>query len=80
MLVQALLVSLWALVCGLDASTWQLGIYSPLVAGSVTGLILGDFTQGLILSSTFQLMFLGIVGIGAYVPPDTITGSMTCPC
>lgn len=76
MLVQAILIALWTAVCTFDLFTFQISLWRPLVAGSVTGLILGDFTQGLIISATLELMWLGVAGIGAYVPPDVVTGSI----
>lgn len=76
MFISALVVALWAAVCTLDMFGPQLSFWRPLIAGSITGLLLGNFTQGLIIASTLELMWLGVVGIGAYVPPDVVAGSI----
>lgn len=76
MLIKALLVAMWSGVCTIDLFGPQLSFWRPLLAGSVTGLLLGDFTQGLIISASLELMWLGVVGVGAYVPPDVIAGSI----
>ena len=41
MLVKALLVAFWAGLCSLDDGGMQLQIRKPLLAGTITGLILG---------------------------------------
>lgn len=56
MLVKALLVAFWAGLCSLDDGGMQLQIRKPLLAGTITGLILGDLTQGLIIGGTLELM------------------------
>ena len=76
MLVPALLVAIWTAVCTFDLFGPQTSLFRPLFAGSITGLILGDFTQGMIIASALELMWLGVAGIGAYVPPDVVCGSI----
>lgn len=76
MLIQATLLAIWASICTFDLFSFQTSLYRPLIAGSITGLILGDFNQGLIIGATLELMWLGVTGIGAYVPPDVISGSI----
>ncbi|WP_444641252.1 PTS mannose/fructose/sorbose/N-acetylgalactosamine transporter subunit IIC [Caproiciproducens sp. R1] len=76
MLIPALLVALWTAICTFDLFGPQLCFWRPLIAGSITGLILGDFTQGMIIASALELMWLGVSGIGAYVPPDVVCGSI----
>ena len=44
--------------------------------GTLTGLVLGDVTQGVIIGSSLELMWLGVTGIGGYTPPDTISGAI----
>ncbi|MGL5935824.1 MAG: PTS mannose/fructose/sorbose/N-acetylgalactosamine transporter subunit IIC [Cetobacterium sp.] len=76
MLTEAILISVWAAICTLDLFSFQAGLWRPIFSGTITGLILGDFTQGLIIGSTLELMWLGVVGVGAYVPPDVISGAI----
>ena len=70
MLIKALLVAVWAGICAWDQYGPHLGFRKPLLAGAVTGLILGDLTQGLIIGATLELMWLGVNNVGSYVPPD----------
>lgn len=76
MLVKALLVAIWAGLCSLDDGGIQLQIRKPLLAGTVTGLILGDLKQGLIIGGTLELMWLGVNSVGAYNPPDITGGAI----
>lgn len=48
----------------------------PLVTGPIIGLIFGDLTQGIIIGGQLELIFLGLVGVGASVPPDEIMGGI----
>lgn len=76
MLVKALLLAAWAVICKLDSYGPQLQLSRPLISGSITGLILGNFTQGMIIAASLELMWLGVTSIGAYVPPDIISGTI----
>lgn len=76
MLLQALLVAIWAGLCSLDDGGIQLQIRKPLLAGTVTGLLLGDLEQGLIIGGTLELMWLGVNSVGAYNPPDITGGAI----
>lgn len=48
----------------------------PLFLGPMVGLILGDFTTGIIVGASLELVMMGIVGIGSATPPDTVSGSI----
>jgi len=76
MLVPAILVAIWAAICTLDLFGPQLSLWRPLVAGTGVGVILGDPVQGLIIAGSLELMWLGVVSVGAYVPPDVVAGSI----
>jgi len=76
MLVPATLVAFWAAICTLDLFGPQLSFWRPLVAGTGVGVILGDPVQGLIIAGSLELMWLGVVSVGAYVPPDVVAGSI----
>lgn len=47
----------------------------PLVVCTVVGFILGDLETGIKAGATLELVFMGIVTVGAATPPDTLTGS-----
>ena len=76
MLVQALLVALVGIIATIDYNGPLFMIHRPLVTGTLTGLVLGDITQGVIIGSSLELMWLGVTGIGGYTPPDTISGAI----
>lgn len=48
----------------------------PLVLGPLVGLILGDFTTGVIIGASLELVMMGVVGIGSATPPDTVSGTI----
>lgn len=76
MLIKALLIALWAGICSWDQFGPHLGFRKPLLAGFVVGIILGDLKTGLIIAGTLELMWLGVNNVGAYQPPDVISGSI----
>lgn len=76
MLVQSIIISIWAGLCALDQFGPHLGFRRPLLAGVVVGLILGEPVQGLIIAGTLELMWLGTNNVGAYQPPDVISGAV----
>jgi mannose PTS system EIIC component len=76
MLLGAILVAVWAAICTMDLMGPQLSLWRPLIAGTGVGIILGDPTQGLIIAGSLELIWLGVVGVGAYVPPDVVAGSI----
>ena len=76
MLVQALLVSVLASLLSIEYMNGHFGFARPLIAGALTGLILGDLTQGIIVGASLQLIFMGIGSVGAAVPPDQTIGSV----
>lgn len=75
-MLQALLLALWAGLCEWDQLGPHLGFRKPLLASVGVGLILGDMTTAIIIGATMELMWLGVNNIGAYVPPDVISGTI----
>lgn len=68
-----------ALIAALDVMDYQFGtlyIFRPIVLGTLTGIVLNDVNQGLIIGATLELFFMGAVSIGAYIPPDVIVGGV----
>lgn len=75
MLTQAILVAIWAGLCSLDDVGPQM-LRRPLLTGTVAGIIMGDMMQGLAISATLELMWMGIGNVGAYSAPDIIAGAI----
>lgn len=75
-MLKALLLALWAGLCALDQFGPHLGFRKPLLASVGVGIILGDMTTAIIIGATMELMWLGVNNIGAYVPPDVISGTI----
>ncbi|CIY38253.1 MULTISPECIES: PTS sugar transporter subunit IIC [unclassified Streptococcus] len=76
MIFKALIVAIWAGLCALDQFGPHLGFRKPLLAGVVVGFLLGDPGQGLIIAGTLELLWLGTNNVGAYQPPDVISGAV----
>lgn len=75
MLMKAILVAIWAGICSLDDVGPQM-LRRPLLTGTVAGIIMGNMTEGLIISATLELMWMGIGNVGAYSAPDTVAGAI----
>lgn len=75
-MLQALLLALIGALGVMDYQMGTLYIFRPIVLGALTGLVLGDVRQGLVIGATLELFFLGAVSIGAYIPPDVIVGGV----
>ena len=76
-IVQALLLGLLGGIGIWDSRVggiWM--IDRPLVLGPLVGLILGDFTTGIIVGGSLELIMMGVVGIGSATPPDTVSGTI----
>jgi Phosphotransferase system, mannose/fructose/N-acetylgalactosamine-specific component IID len=54
----------------------QFLFYRPLIAGTVSGLILGDVWQGMAIAAVLELMWLGITGMGASLTLDLTASSI----
>lgn len=74
--LQSSLLAIWAGLCQLDQSGPHLGFRKPLLASIGVGIILGDMQTAIIIGATLELMWLGVNNIGAYVPPDVISGTV----
>lgn len=49
---------------------WSVYLGSPLIAGMVNGLILGDLQYGLVFGATIMMVFMGISVVGGAIPSD----------
>ncbi len=75
MLLKALLISLIASLGVVDARILgESMIGRPIVLGPLVGLVLGDLQTGVIVGGTLELIWMGIIAIGAATPPDVAVG------
>lgn len=75
--LQAIIISLmtWLVSSGEAFLAYPM-INQPLVLCPLVGLIMGDFTLGVVAGATLQLVFLGVMPIGGTLPPDATLGSV----
>jgi len=78
-LEQALWLSALGAGLALDhAMVGQFMLAQPLVVGTIFGMLLGDLPAGLLVGAMVQLLWIGVLPVGAYVPSDhTVTGGIT---
>lgn len=76
MLMEAILVGLVGMLGQLDSKLFgEARLSQPLVMGALAGLACGDLGAGIVLGAQFQLIWMGIMGIGATPSMDVATGS-----
>lgn len=60
----------------LDYQFGTLYTFRPLVLSVIVGAILGDVHQGIIIGANLELLFMGAISVGAYIPPDVNVGGV----
>lgn len=79
MLVQSILIGLIAAFGACDSQLGTLYAFRPIVLCPLVGLVLGDLQTGLAIGASLELLFMGSISIGAYVPPnETVGGVLAC--
>lgn len=78
-LVQAILLSIMALVVGIDMYLEFLFIFRPIIVSTLTGLILGDLRIGLITGALVELSFAGLTPVGGTQPPNPVLAAIMAP-
>ncbi len=76
MIVKTILIFLIGL---LGYSEWLTGtsyLQRPIVLGPLVGLVLGDMQAGIMMGATLELAMIGAISVGAYNPPDLISGTV----
>ncbi len=76
MILQAVLLGLIGALGKFDYQLGTLYGFRPIVLAPLVGLVLGDLQQGLIIGASLEMIFLGAIAVGAYVPPDVITAGV----
>lgn len=78
-IVQNILILILASYATLDNQGITIINYWPVTVGLIDGLIMGDMHTAMVIAGTFQLMSLGVAGLGGASVPDyglaTIVGS-----
>ena len=81
MLIKSVWVALAGGIVCLDRVCLQAMISRPIVAGPITGTILGDPFTGLVIGASIELLWLDRLPIGIYVPPnDTVVAILAVGC
>lgn len=75
--VSAVLVGLVGIFCMLDSRLLgRLNFEQPLVGATLVGIVLGDPATGLAVGAAVELVSMGLVQVGAAVPPDMVLGGI----
>ena len=79
-MAQALLVALIAGICKIDNRIFGMTmIQRPLIVSTLVGFVYGDPVAGMMFGAQFELLSMGLVGIGAHSGmPDITLGSALC--
>jgi len=74
MIASILGVALLGGIIGLDrTAAGQFMISQPIVAGPLTGWLLGDVTAGVVIGATLELIWVLDLPVGSFVPADATT-------
>lgn len=74
--MQALILSLWAFISGVDRMSEAFFWFRPIVVSSAAGLILGDPAHGAMVGGLTELAFAGLTPAGGAVPPDPVVAGI----
>lgn len=74
--IQIILIFIFSSIAGMGSVLDEFQTHRPIVACTITGLILGDITTGIMLGGTLELIALGWMNIGAAQSPDSALASM----
>jgi len=76
-IMQVLFAALISGIVGLDRTALgQFMISQPVVAGPLTGWLLGDVTAGLVIGGTLELIWVLDMPIGTFVPADSTVAAV----
>ncbi len=78
-LIQGLLLTLLGIITGIDAFMEGYFIFRPIVVSTVTGLILGDLTMGVIVGGLTELAYTGLTPVGGTQPPNPVIAGIMGP-
>lgn len=70
-MLQSLMIGLVGYLTTIDERYFGASMMNrPIIVGPIVGLILGDLRQGILIGASLEAMFIGVVTIGAALPPD----------
>jgi PTS system mannose-specific IIC component len=76
-MLMALILAIWAYLCVFDMLGPNIIMASrPLIAGFVTGILVGDVRTGMMVGGTLELMALGVYTYGGATIPDYTVGAI----
>ena len=75
-MIQAVLIFVFASICGIGSSTEEFQTHRPLIAATLIGIALGDIKTGVIIGSQMELIALGWMTIGVATPLDGTLSSV----
>lgn len=78
-LSQSILLSLLAVITGIDAFIEGFFIFRPIIVGTLTGLILGDLQTGVICGGLTELAYAGLTPVGGTQPPNPVIAGIMGP-
>lgn len=73
--LQIILITVYAFIA-INDSLISNTLTQPVIAGMISGFIMGDLKTGLMVGGTLQLMRLGIAAFGGASVPDYFTGAV----
>lgn len=74
--IQIILVFLVGCLAGMGSVLDEFQTHRPLIACTLTGLVLGDLSTGIIVGGTLEVIALGWMNIGAAIAPDAALASI----
>lgn len=74
--LQIIAIFIISAVAGMGSVLDEFQMHRPLIACTLTGLILGDITTGIIIGGTLEMIALGWMNIGAAMAPDAALASV----
>lgn len=76
MYLTAIILALIAMLANGEYFLGSSMLSRPLVTCTLTGLVMGNITEGIIIGASLELAFVGSFSIGASIPPEIISGSV----
>ncbi|MGH1841140.1 PTS mannose/fructose/sorbose/N-acetylgalactosamine transporter subunit IIC [Enterococcus gallinarum] len=75
-MLQAILLGIVAFIAQSEYALGTSLLSRPIVTRLFTGIVLGDVSTGIIMGATLELAFIGSFSVGAFIPPDVVTGGI----